>query len=153
MLIFLPIHLFGGHIVGGEFTYSCRGFLNNDPNSGIKVYDVRINMYRDCIGQGAYFDGVEAGQSQGPNGFSGAGHISIYRGTELLVPTLGIRLGPVSDVPLNLGNPCLVITEDVCQQIGIYEFSVELEVSDQPYTLTYQRCCRNAEITNLVNPA
>ena len=152
LLIFSFGELYGGHIVGGEFTYSCRGWLNGDPGSGIKVYDVRINMYRDCIGQGAYFDGAPGGQ--GPNGgFSGPGNISIYRGNDLYEPTLNIALTSVSDVPINLGNPCLVITEEVCQQIGIYEFTVELPVSDETYTLTYQRCCRNAEITNLVNPA
>ncbi|MEO0733653.1 MAG: PKD domain-containing protein [Bacteroidota bacterium] len=146
--------LFGGHIVGGEFTYRCLGFLNNDPGTNIRVYRVRINMYRDCIGQGAYFDGLGPGTVQDPElGFSGPGNISIYRGTTLVTPTLGIMLGPVTDVPINLGNPCLVITEEVCQQIGIYEFEVELPVADEAYTLTYQRCCRNAEITNLVNPA
>lgn len=152
MLIFSLGELYAGHIVGGEFTYSCQGWQNNDPNSGVKVYAVRINMYRDCIGQGAYFDGAPGGQ--GPNGgFSGPGNISIYRGNTLFVETLGITLDRVSDVPINLGNPCLVITEDVCQQIGVYEFTVELPVSNETYTLTYQRCCRNGEITNLNNPA
>ncbi len=152
MLIFSFGELYAGHIVGGEFTYACRGWLNNDPNSGIKVYDVRINMYRDCIGEGAYFDGAPGGQ--GPDGgFSGPGNISIYQGRDLFVPTLSITLDDVADVPVNLGNPCLVITEEVCQQIGVYEFSVELPVVDEIYTLTYQRCCRNAEISNLQNPA
>ncbi|MDN3633179.1 PKD domain-containing protein [Neolewinella lacunae] len=149
--LFSASELYAGHIVGGEFTYTCRGFRNNDPNTNIRVYDVRINMYRDCIGQGAYFDGAREGQ--GPNGeFSGPGHISIYNGLTLFDPTFNIVLGQVSSVPINLGNPCLVITEDICQEIGVYEFTVELPVSNQPYTLTYQRCCRNPEITNLVRP-
>lgn len=144
--------LYAGHIVGGEFTYTCRGWLNDDPNSGVKVYDVRINMYRDCIGDGAYFDGAPGGE--GPNGgFSGPGNISIYQGNDLFVATLDITLDAVADVPVNLGNPCLVLTEEVCQQIGIYEFEIQLPVTDETYTLTYQRCCRNAEITNLQNPA
>ena len=152
LIIFSFGELYAGHIVGGEFTYSCRGWLNNDPNSGIKVYDVRINMYRDTLGQGAYFDGAPGGA--GPNGgFSGPGNITIYRGDDLFIPTLGIELNSVADVPINLGNPCLVITEEVGQQIGVYEFEVQLPVSSETYTLTYQRCCRNSEIDNLVNPA
>lgn len=152
LLIFSFGECYAGHIVGGEFTYSCQGWQNGDPNSGVKIYSVRINMYRDCIGQGAYFDGAPGGQ--GPNGgFSGPGNITIYIGNQLFDATLDISLDRVADVPVNLGNPCLVITEEVCQQIGIYEFDVALPVSTEIYTLTYQRCCRNAEITNLQNPA
>lgn len=141
-----------GHIVGGEFTYVCRGWLNNDASTNIRVYDVRINMYRDAIGQGAYFDGVVGG-GNGPDGNSSApGHITVYRGTTAFIETRIIDLGPVSDVPINLGNPCLLLTEPAAQQIGIYEFSLELPVSTQPYTLAYQRCCRNTAIRNLVTP-
>ena len=155
LLISLPTHLRAGHIVGGEFSYSCQGWLNDDPNTGIKVYDVRINMYRDCEGPGAYFDGVELGQSTGPNGFSSSpGHITIYQGlnntNNPYERTFPILLGPVSDVPVNLGNPCLVLTEPVCQQIGIYEFTLELPVVDESYYLSYQRCCRAEGIKNLV---
>jgi len=154
LIVLAPLgQLLAGHIVGGEFTYSCRGWLNNDSSTGIKVYDVRINMYRDCIGQGAYFDGVSTGQSTGPNGNSSSpGHISIYRGTTLVEATLGILLDSADDVPVNLGNPCLILTEEVCQQVGVYEFTVELPISPEPYTLTYQRCCRNDAIINLQRP-
>lgn len=152
LLLLIPLaELSAGHIVGGEFTYTCRGWLNNDPNSGVKVYDVRINMYRDCIGQGAFFDGADAADV--PPGLSSAdGHISVYNGTTLIIPTMGITLDEFSDVPVNLGNPCLVLTEDVCQQVGVYEFSLELPVSNESYTLVYQRCCRNDAIINLRVP-
>jgi len=153
VLLILPEQSYAGHIVGGEFTYSCRGWQNNDPGTGIRVYDVRINVYRDCIGQGAYFDGVSAGNGSGPDGNASApGHISIYRGTTLVEATLSILLNSADDVPVNLGNPCLVLTEAVCQQVGVYEFTIELPVSTEPYTLTYQRCCRNEAIINLVTP-
>lgn len=143
-----------GHIVGGEFTYICRGWLNDDPSSGQKVFDVRINMYRDNIGQGAYFDGVNGGfDGTGPDGnASSAGHITVYNGTQLFIDRRNIQLGDVSPVPINLGNPCLILTEPADQQIGIYEFSLTLPVSNQPYTLAYQRCCRNTAIRNLLDP-
>lgn len=152
LLLLFPFgSLTAGHIVGGEFTYTCRGWLNNDMNTGIRVYDVRINMYRDCIGQGAFFDG--ANPADVPPGLSSTdGHISIYRGITLVTPTLGITLNNFSDVPLNLGNPCLVLTEEVCQQVGVYEFEVQLPISNESYTLVYQRCCRNEAIINLLSP-
>jgi len=153
-LFFFPLkQVFAGHIVGGEFTYACRGWLNDDPASGVKVYDVRINMYRDCIGQGAYFDGVELGQSTGPQGNSSSpGHITIYRGGSVFEATLPILLDEANPVEVNLGNPCLVLPDDVCQEIGIYEFTIELPVSTESYTLAYQRCCRNEAIKNLRTP-
>ncbi|MEO0732678.1 MAG: PKD domain-containing protein [Bacteroidota bacterium] len=152
-LAFFQLSLRGGHIVGGDFTYRCLGFINDDPSTNIKRYACRINMYRDCIGQGAYFDGLDNSTVADPNlGLSSPAHISIYRGNTLFQPTLSILLGPVTDVPVNVGNPCLILTQEVCQQIGIYEFEVELPVSDEAYTLAYQRCCRNGEITNLVGP-
>jgi gliding motility-associated-like protein len=146
LLLSFAADLGAGHIVGGEFTYSCQGWRNNDPNSGIRVYDVRINMYRDCIGQGAVFDGIVGLDASSP------GHITIYRGRDVFVATLNITLDESQPVDVNLGNPCLVLTEEVCQEIGIYEFTVELPVSTEPYTLAYQRCCRNGEIDNLLFP-
>ena len=161
LLIFSLGELYAGHIVGGEFTYTCRGFLNNDPSTNVKVYDVRINMYRDCLGAGAWFDGDPRGSGPEPdNFFSGDGHITIYRGASLFVETLPITLDRFEPVENNIGNPCLILTEPTCQQIGVYEFTVELPVSNETYNLTYQRCCRNGDfapggggINNLVNPA
>ncbi|TXF91618.1 T9SS type B sorting domain-containing protein [Neolewinella aurantiaca] len=156
-LTFVPFsEVLADHIVGGEFTYSCQGWLNDDPSTGIKVYACQINMYRDCIGDGAYFDGVALTTSTGPDGFSSSPmHISIYRGnnTTPYEATRSLLLGPVADVPINLGNPCLEFNEEVCQQIGVYDFEIQLPVSDESYTLTYQRCCRNMTILNLLNPS
>lgn len=115
-------------------------------------------MYRDCIGDGAYFDGVNADPAgtAGPDGNSSSQmHISIYLGSNPtpFEATRVLLLGPVADVPLNIGNPCLEFEEDACQQIGVYDFEIELPVSDQSYTLTYQRCCRNSTILNLLTPS
>ena len=153
-LVCFPLVSRAGHIVGGEVAYTCQGWKDDDPTTGIKIYDIRINMYRDNIGQGAYFDGVNGGAGgQGPQGnFSAQGNYTIYRGNTIFRPTEPLSLGPVMPVDLNLGNPCLVLTEPADQQIGVYEFTIELPVSDQPYTISYQRCCRNEAIRNLARP-
>ena len=68
-LVCLPMATRAGHIVGGEVAYACQGWKDNDPTTGIKIYDIRINMYRDNIGQGAYFDGGERRRGRaGPTG-------------------------------------------------------------------------------------
>jgi gliding motility-associated-like protein len=138
------------HIVGGEFSYECLGWKNDDPSTGILRYRIRINMYRDCIGEGALFDGGDPRAD--PPTQSGDGHISIYDGDQYYIQTREITLARFDPVPINLGNPCLVVTEPICQEIGIYTFVEELPVSDKTYTLVYQRCCRNESIRNIMNP-
>lgn len=138
--------------MGGEFSYECLGFTGNDPNSGSMRYQITINMYRDCIGGGAWFDGDQAEAARRMLGGS-PGHISIYLGERYVERNFPIDLQRFSDVPINLGNPCLVINDDICQQIGIYTFPIDLPISDETYTLTYQRCCRNETIRNILSPA
>lgn len=148
--ILLPAGLLADHIVGGEFHYECLGFRDNDPSSGVMRYRITINMYRDCIGEGALFDGNDPRQT--PDVRSADGHISIYVGDDYYRETFPINLSRFDPVPINLGNPCLVINEPICQEIGIYTFITELPVSDETYTFVYQRCCRNESIRNVLNP-
>ena len=150
LLCLLPAGLLADHIVGGEFHYECLGFRDNDPSTGVMRYRITINMYRDCIGEGALFDGNDPRQT--PQDPSAEGNISIYLGDNYYNPTRVITLSNYQPVPINLGNPCLVINEPICQEIGKYVFIEELPVSDQTYTFVYQRCCRNESIRNVLNP-
>ncbi len=138
--------------MGGEFAYECKGFLNDDPATNIKVYAIRLNVYRDCLGDGAFFDGANPAQVGPFTGVSAAGHITIFRNGEVFVPTLRIRLQSFSLVEVDDGNPCFESNEPICQQIGVYQFDVELPVADSTYVLAYQRCCRNGNIVNMIDP-
>ena len=151
LMLAVSADLQAGHIVGGEVSYACLGWLNGDETTNVRTYEVRINVYRDTIGQGAYFDGVNGGTpGLSPTGNQSApGHVSIYRGTTLFRDSLTIFLGPVTDVPVNLGNPCLTFLGRVGQDKTVYVFNVNLPVSTEPYTIAYQRCCRNGAIVNL----
>ncbi|MCP9235415.1 PKD domain-containing protein [Lewinella sp. JB7] len=146
----LPTSLFADHIVGGEFQYELLGYKNDDPSTGILRYRITINMYRDCIGAGAWFDGNDPRATREVP--SADGHISIYNGDNYYIRQRAITLDRFETVPINLGNPCLVITEPICQEIGIYTFIQELPISEETYTFVYQRCCRNESIRNLLNP-
>ncbi len=149
--LLLPAGVLADHIVGGEFRYECLGFKNDDPSTGIMRYRITINMYRDCIGEGAWFDGGDPRAT--PEAPSADGNISIYTGNRYFLATKNITLvGSPKDVPINLGNPCLVVTEPICQEIGTYTFIQELPVTSETYTFVYQRCCRNESIRNLLNP-
>ncbi|GJM35465.1 MAG: hypothetical protein DHS20C18_44660 [Saprospiraceae bacterium] len=128
------------HIIGGVMTYECRGG---------NVYRFTIKMYRDCnCTMCAEFDPVAA--------------VAVYKCGNL-VNCGSLNQSPsdwftTSDVPLlsvtEIGAPdypCL-IPPDVCVQEGIYVFDLNLPPSSESYHISYQRCCRNVTISNIINP-
>lgn len=150
----LPLFFFGAfspaiqaaHIIGGEITYQCLGFTNNDPNTQSRTYLFNMKIYRDCQGNGANFDGAPGGAFDT--------HITIYRASSSN-PVFVYILDPpvVQFVDPNPGNACVVIPPNVCVQRGEYEFPfIDLPIINESYYITYQRCCRNNTITNIVNP-
>lgn len=105
-----------------------------------------MKIYRDCFGQGADFDGAQGGAFNAT--------VTIYRGSSntpfLNLNTIGVPT--VRNVQPNLSNPCLQVPPNICVQEGIYTFNVNLPVSTESYHISYQRCCRNNTISNLVIP-
>ena len=138
-------YTYSAHIIGGEMTYECLG---NDPNNpGSILYKITMRVYRDCLGGGASFD------SAGGPGGGVQGTVSIFEGNNMN-SVEDIVLGPpfiemLDPDPNN--NPCVEIPPDVCVERGVYTFEVSLPVSTQTYTITYQRCCRNNGINNILN--
>lgn len=123
------------HLVGGEITYEHLG--NNN-------YEITLHVYRDCgvanVNQ-TQFDAVASvGIFLTANG-------AYY--TELAIP---LESSNVSTVPLALENPCFVLPPDVCVEEALYQITVNLPASAGGYTLTYQRCCRNPSIVNIISP-
>ena len=126
------------HIIGGEITYECLG--GDD-------YRFTLKMYRDCnCTECALFD---------PEAF-----IAAYRcGQDLDCGVLGqTSFFSRLNVPLlEQGNvdppdyPCL-IPPDICVERAVYVFDMNLPRGDESYHISYQRCCRNVTINNIVNP-
>lgn len=127
------------HIIGGDITYECLG--NGE-------YEFTLKIYRDCnCTMCADFD---------PEAF-----IAVYRcGNNVNCGSLGQdNYFQRIDVPL-LGEPvsieapdypCL-IPPDVCVEEGTYVFRLNLPVSTESYHISYQRCCRNVTINNIIAP-
>ncbi len=126
------------HIIGGVMTYRCI-------NPG--VYEFTLRVYRDCnCTNCADFDPVASIGVYRCNGSNcaGQGQGNPFRRED--VPILTTR--PV-EVPT---YPCL-IPPNVCVEEGLYRFTLNLPVSTtQSYHVTYQRCCRNITINNIINP-
>ncbi len=126
------------HIIGGVMSYECI-------SSG--QYRFTLKMYRDCnCVNCADFDPEAA--------------IAVYRcvgdvclGASQLnnFTTANVPLGNVTAVDIP-DYPCLV-PPPVCVQEGIYEFTLNLPVdTTRSYHISYQRCCRNETIDNLLFP-
>lgn len=126
---------FGKHIIGGVLTYECLG-------GGTYLFTMK--MYRDCSDPtGAGFD------TNAP--------FSIYQGnSNTPITTLFHSPQPGSIVSVDPpdGNPCLELPDDICVQEAIYSFEYTFPnwPSTESFHITYQRCCRNNNITNIISP-
>lgn len=137
ILIFLSlvsVPLFGAHIIGGDMTYECLG---NDN------YRITLKLYRDAAGGGAEFDGAP--------GSIGPATITVFL-DGLIFAEISEGAPTESQVDPDIDNPCLIIPPNVLVEEGIYVFDLNLPASDGTYTVSYQRCCRNNTITNIIAP-
>ena len=125
---FSPLKLNGAHLVGGEITYTC---------SGGNSYEIKLRIYRDCNGNGAAFD-----QSVNFTIFDDQGNI-------LFNPS--VSKGATVQVPAATGNPCLTTPPNICTEYAEYIHTISLPARVGGYTISYQRCCRNATIANIVS--
>lgn len=139
MILFLGWNAQARHIIGGDITYECLG--NGE-------YEFTLKIYRDCnCTMCADFD---------PEAF-----IAVYRcGNNVSCGSMNQssffqRIDvPLQGVPVNIeapDYPCL-IPPNVCVEEGTYVFTLNLPVSTESYHISYQRCCRNVTINNIIAP-
>lgn len=134
-----PNQVYGLHIIGGEVVYRCLGI--NTVRNEVK-YEITFSMYRDSKSQGADFDN--------PANFGvyrGSGNRWTYIRTITNIPVRNI-----TDININNGNPCILVPSNVGVQSGTYKFEITLPIIDQSYMISFQRCCRNNTVLNLVDP-
>ena len=132
-LLSLPFLSSSKHIIGGIITYECVG-------GG--TYNFKMTMYRDCSDQtGAFFD------------FNAP--VAIYKGdSQIPISSFYVNYNtPIEDIEPSFNNPCLQLPQDLCVQQAVYEFSYTFAEwpSEDSYHITYQRCCRNANVVNIEN--
>lgn len=130
--------IFATHLVGGEMTYTCLGY--NDV-AGTYTYAIDLVVYRDCGPNnelGTFFDDLASIGIFHSDG-------SLY--DELFIPYPGFN----TNIDTEINNPCLDNPSDACVQKAVYSAEVELDFSNGAFDITYQRCCRNGSISNIVN--
>lgn len=101
-------------------------------------YEIKLTIYRDCS------DNVD---------FDNPAFIAVYnKANNSLVYNKGVPLYSRSIVPANPPNPCFVPPPGICVEIGTYIDTLQLPSNSSGYTVTYQRCCHNASVLNIVVP-
>ena len=122
------------HIVGAEIRYECIG---NDE------YIITLDVYRDC-------------GDINNEGFDDPAFLAAFTadGTYISEMNEFLTMHPVftDTLPNNISNdPCLLPPPNVCVQTARYRGTVTLTRPGGIY-IVYQRCCRNATITNIEDP-
>lgn len=120
---------FATHIVGGEIYYDCLGGNN---------YKITLKIYRDCFnGQAPYDDPAS---------------VYFWDNVGNLITEVQIAFPGSVTLPVTINNPCFTPPTNICVEEAIYTTTVNLPPIPGGYDITYQRCCRNNTILNIVNP-
>ena len=117
------------HIIGGEMYYECIG----DGE-----YEVTLKMYRDCFSTGAQFDNPA--------------NVALYRVDGFLEQNITAPLTSQHNIDVSIESPCIAFPPDLCVEVGIYIFTIEVSDPAELYQMVYQRCCRNPSVINLLLP-
>ena len=124
------------HIVGADMTFACNGK---------DWYTISLTVRRDCLNGDpeAFFDDPA--------------FVGIFDGIGTPLPWLGelgtvrLELLGIEDIDF-LDDECTPGGAPLCVSEATYSGQVFLPVIDNGYVLSYQRCCRNATLTNIENP-
>ena len=138
LLFFIAELSFSRHIVGGEMFYNCLG-PGSVPDT--RNYRMTMKIYRDCAGNGADFDNPAR-----------IGVYSYVNGIYTFVRVLNVNHGIVTGLEAQ-ENPCLILPPNVCVEESSYIINLNnLPLIQGSYIVSWQRCCRNNTITNIVAP-
>jgi gliding motility-associated-like protein len=129
LIVFCFFQAQATHIVGGELNYK---------NLGSNNYEIRMTIYRDaCVGQ---------------VGFDDPGSLGIFDSSNNLIFQYFMTPRDSGDVPPILYDPCTDVPVFFCYKYCHYIDTINLPPQVGGYQLVYQRCCRNQNIVNLINP-
>ncbi len=118
------------HIIGGELTYTCVGG---------NTYAFSLDVYRDCLGEGAAFDDPAYL------------HFFDQNGALLQLPDLPLQ-GIVELDPED--NICLETIPPICVEKTTYNYTFTVPpFVTGPIDVVYQRYSRNGTILNIIAPA
>jgi len=141
LLLYTQAH--ATHIVGGEATYQ---FLGIKDSNGIAYnhYVVSIAIYEDCLNGSA-----QAIAADDP------AKLAAYDSSGLEIDTSNVfydTLGSRIELPTNFSNMCVTDPPKVCLLKTTFVKHYYFRPSTKGYIVAYQRCCRNQQVMNILNP-
>ncbi|MDZ7880739.1 MAG: hypothetical protein U5L45_23895 [Saprospiraceae bacterium] len=140
LLLSLPVCVQASHIVGGDISYK---FIQRQ---GKKItFHFTMKMYRDVFTPTATgFDDIPriSVYLAQPTGYFFYGN---YGSDEIIAAPVSKKR--VLDPPT---YPCLTPPSDIGVDEVTYEWDVTVADTNLSYIVTYQRCCRNGTIANIM---
>lgn len=125
------------HLIGGSIAYQCLG---SGTIAGTNNYRIRLTLTRDCSQITSFDNTIDIGLFQ----FNGSSYV-LYR--KILVTKTSER-----SIPLD-NKSCSFLLYSVCVDEALYQIDItNVPIIPQNYMISYQRCCRNMTISNIVDP-
>lgn len=148
-LVALPFVGLASHLAGGEFVYKYLG----DSSKGtlhFSIYEVSLYIYQDCK------DGVsEAIAQDDPAFFTTYNNDgTLYRVDSTIFYDRDPAGSAAISLPAEIETICGKInveTASVCMLRKKFTKRYVLPVNASGYTIAYQRCCRNGNLSNIQN--
>lgn len=131
-MLILSINSYSTHIAGGEITYE---YIS------LKRYKISLHLYIDCE------NGAAGAIRQDSTAFIGFFNAK----TNALIKVVNIaRSNPTRIKELHYN--CVTFNSNACVDEYVYQFEEDIDPSDHGVVISFQRCCRNRTISNLVKP-
>jgi gliding motility-associated-like protein len=131
LFIFFVLKLSATHIIGGLITYK---------HTKDDVFNFTLKIYRDCSVSSQFSSNITI------PAYLGA------RNSPFL--TQNVTLNKADIIKINPPNfPCVIIPDNICVEEATYYWTMRLPKSTESYYVSYQVCCRNETINNIINPS
>ena len=132
LLLILSPSVKGTHLMGGDFNYEYKGKVGNNY-----MYDITIEMYRDCYNSTTPFDlSIQVG-------------IYYNNASRNQLKTEALSLGAETVITPPSGGSTCSWQPNVCIRKGFYKKSIYLPATTTGFHLIHVRCCRN-NLTNIL---
>ncbi len=151
ILAFCPVR--ASHIIGGGMTYQYLGDSVSAATTYSK-YKVSLVIYEDCL------NGSPQAIAQDNPAFLGVfyavtgGNYKVYELDTFTQGPNAIYFSSMTTIPAVFANSCGSSTnQSICTIKKTFVKTYAFPPSSTGYTISYQRCCRNARIANLFDPS
>ena len=133
IVLLFTIPSYAAHLTGGEMYYT---YVKD--SSGYHIYIVTVKLFKDASINVALDDPIT---------------VAVYdKGTNAFIRSVPVFHSGVKTMTATPG-PCIVNPPLVSYDVALYTFRLALPPSIFGYVLTWARCCRVANITNLTAPS